>query len=643
MKDRKNSKNNLIEGVLSGNERGYAFLIPTAGEKEDYFIPHSDLRGAMHGDRVLCEKTDGTGTRTTARVKKILERGIDKLCGTYFRKAGGGGFVEPDDKKYFKDIYIPAERANKVKNCDKVIVKILSYPKNGCPEGLIIKILGKSFEKDTELKSIEYTYKLPEKFKAATLDAAEKVPASVSEKDLKGRKDLRNVTTVTIDGDNSKDFDDAISVSKTKAGNYCLGVHIADVSHYVISGSPLDKEAFERATSVYFPESVIPMLPEKLSNGICSLNEGVDRLTLSCIMTIDKGGKIVDREITPSVIKSKRRLTYNKVQKILDGDEELRKEYSDVLKDLTLAEELSDILSAAADVEGVINLDLKDNEIEVDKNGKINIKILNRDKAHTIIENFMIAANVTVAEFMFYAEQPCIYRVHGSPLPEKLEEFYEFLNGLGVKARHNRDGVYPKDFQKILKDAENTPAYPLINKVMLRSMQKAVYSPVDEGHFGLSKRHYCHFTSPIRRYPDLCVHRILKDFLSGAQDLDEKYGEFVYDAAKQSSEKERNALTAERAADDYYKLLYISDYKGEEFDAIISGVMNFGLFAELSCGVEGLIKVETLRGGRFVCDKKRYILSDGKTAFRLGEKIKIKVAGVNLSEKRAEFLIVDKG
>lgn len=635
------TKRKIIEGKLQGNERGYAFLIPFEGG-EDYFIPHSDLRGAMHGDSVICETTSGDGPRTTARVLKVIERGINELVGTYFN-CKSGGFVSPDDKKYYNDIFIPYGKGVRAKAGDKVVCKILSYPKKQNPEGIITKILGRQFDKNAELKSIEFNYKLPEKFPKKVVEEARAVATDITDNELNGRRDYRKEITMTIDGEDARDFDDAISIKKLRGGKYLLGVHIADVSHYVKHGSAIDKEAFERATSVYFPEKVIPMLPESLCNNMCSLVEGKDRLTLSCVMTIDKTGNVTDYEISPSVINSNARMTYTNVQKIIDGDGNLCQKYDKILKNILLMNELANVLIAKRDQNGSIDLDVKESAITVSKKGVIEVTAAKRDKAHRIIEEFMILANCTVAEYMYYLEQPFIYRIHEDPSEEKLQTFYTFLRGLNITVKRNKEKVYSKDFQALLKSAENTPYYTLINRVMLRSMQKAKYSPVDVGHFGLSLKHYCHFTSPIRRYPDLVVHRILKDFISGQRDLEQKYGEFVFTASKQSSEKERNAIDAERAIDDYYKILYISDYIGEEFDGVISGVTGFGVFVELENGIEGLIKIENLKSRRkLVHDEKTYTLSDGKTTYKLGQKTKIKVVGVNYGDRRAEFMLLDK-
>ncbi len=628
----------VITGKIQGNERGYAFLIPEDEKLNDYFIPHSDLRGAMHGDTVLCEETSGTGLRTTARVLKVLERGIDRLVGTYF-STRNGGFVVPDERKYYNDIFIPQNQNGKAKSGDKVCCRILCYPKNKNPEGLIFKILGRQFTFQAELKSIEYTYKCPEKFPKLVLEEANNL---VEEFDLKGRKDFRNLTTFTIDGEDARDFDDAVSIEKLNDGKYLLGVHIADVSHYVKFFGEIDKEAFNRATSIYFPENVIPMLPERLCNDLCSLVEGKDRLTLSCMMIIDGKGNVIDSEITPSVINSKARLTYTKVQKILDGDKKLIKQYSKLVNDVLLMDELCDILIKKREKNGSIDLDVKESSITVDENKNIIVSAsLGRDKSHRIIEEFMILANVTVAEFMYFLDKPFIYRVHEKPTEERLEKFYAFITQLGIKFKRAKDNVYPKDFQLILNNCNKSPIFPIVNRVMLRSMQKAKYSPDNLGHFGLSEKNYCHFTSPIRRYPDLTIHRIIKDFLSGKQDLEEKYSNFVEEASKQSSLKERNAQEAERAVDDYYKIMYISNYVGEEFTAVVSGVTNFGVFCELENGIEGLCKLETLKGKRYTFDEKSFSLSNGKETYKLGQSVKIKVAGVDFAQKKAEFLIVE--
>ncbi len=634
------ARNELIEGIIQGNERGFAFLIPTE-KTEDYFISHSDLKGALHKDRVLAEIISGGTERTMARVLKILERGTTEIVGTYFTSRRGG-VVYPDDQKFSVNVFVPFGKGLRARAGDKVVCKILSYPHRQNPEGIVTKILGRQFDKKAEIKSILFNYKLPETFPKIVLEESEKVRKSVTKKDIINREDYRKKLTFTIDGEDARDFDDAVSIDRLENGNFRLYVHIADVSHYVKWNKEIDKEAFSRATSVYFPEKVIPMLPEKLCNGICSLVEGEDRLTLSCVMTVDKTGKVIDYKITPSVINSNARLTYNKVEKMLSGDKKLAREYGEIFDSVLAMDELADILIKRREKEGTIDLDVKESAITVDKNGDVLVEIAPKDKAHKIIEEFMILANVTVAEYMFYLELPFIYRVHEKPTEEKVKDFYDFLTGLGISARKNKEGVYPKDFQSILKKAEGEPTYTLINRVMLRSMQKAKYSENDVGHFGLSLKHYCHFTSPIRRYPDLTIHRIIKDALNGNFSKMEKYAEFVSVAAKQSSERERVAIDAERAIDEYYKMLYMSGHVGEEFEGVISGVTNFGVFVELHNAVEGLVKIDTMKlnGKRLTLDQKNYTLTDGKRTFKLGQSVKIKVVGVNLGERRAEFVLV---
>lgn len=627
----------IIEGTIQGNANGYGFLLPSDSSLSDFFIPHGDLRGALHGDRVLCETRESYGERTCARVLKIIERGTQTLTGTYFT-CRGGGYVVPDEKRFSIDVFIPFGKGLRAKAGDKVVCRILSYPKKQRPEGIITKIFGRQYEKSAQLKSIFYTYKMPEKFKKDAVWEANDLSLQINEQTLKDRTDFRDLITFTIDGDNAKDFDDAISIEKTKTG-YILYVHIADVSHYVKKGGKIDREAFERGTSAYFPEVVFPMLPEKLCNDLCSLKEGVDRLTLSCVMQIDKFGKVVDGKIVQSVINSNKRLTYSIVQKILDGDKGLKKEYNEVYKQLKIAEQLADILTQRSREQGTIDLDVKDSVITCQK-GEIIVEREVRDKAHKIIEEFMILANTVVAEYAYYLELPFLYRVHEKPSEERLQNFYDFLEGLGLKPKRKKDQVFPKDFQLILQNAQDKDYFYLVNRVMLRSMQKAKYLPDNLGHFGLSLSCYTHFTSPIRRYPDLVVHRILKAFIKDGINGVKEFEDSVYEIAEQSSLKEKNATEAERAVDDFYKLLYLSGEVGSEFDGIISGVTKFGLFVELENGVEGLVKVESLRSRKVDFNPKTYTLVCGKQAYRLGQRLRIKVLEVNFDEKRAEFVIL---
>lgn len=626
----------VVEGVIQGNERGYAFLMPSNPELEDFFIPHSELKGALHKDFVLAEATYGKGERTTARVLKILERGFTEIVGTYF-SSKHGGFVTPDDKKFSTDVFVPFGKGLKAKSGDKVLCKIISYPFKKSPEGLIKEVLGRQFSRITELKCIERTYGLNDEFPKSVLKYANKLSEPTND-DFVDRKDFRNIVCFTIDGEDSRDFDDAVSIEIDDKGNYVLGVHIADVSHYVKDGNEIDREAYIRGTSVYFPEKVIPMLPENLCNNICSLEEGKDRLALSCLLTISKTGEFVKGDLFKSVIKSSARMTYTNVQKIIDGDKEVSDKYSFIKEKILLMNELSDLLISSRDSKGCVDLDVKESLITVDTKGRISVVISPRDKAHKIIEAFMISANVFVAKTMFDADIPCIYRVHERPDEEKYRHFLTFLEGLGVKCGY-KERLSTKDYQDILEITKDHSAFNVINNVMLRSMQKAKYSEILKGHFGLGELYYCHFTSPIRRYPDLFVHRVLKEYLQqGKLFVNKKYKSVAKGVASRSSETERNAMEAERAIDDYYKMLYISDYVGETFDGIISGVTPFGLFVELENGIEGLVKIETIKGKKFDFDNKNLLLTDGKTKYKLGQKVLVKVAGVNYTDRRAEFL-----
>ena len=632
-------KKKTIEGKLQGNERGFAFLIPSGGG-EDYFIAHEDLNGAMHGDLVLAEEVRGRGGhRTLARVVQIKERGYRKLIGT-FHSAKSGGFVVTDDRRYFNDVFIPRAAAKTAKTGDKVECEITRYTK-GNPEGKIIEVIGRQFDRNTEIACLIRSYGLETAFPPAVKKNAKAVAKPVSARDCAGREDFRNWMTFTIDGDDSKDFDDAVSIEATENG-WILGVHIADVSHYVKYRSPLDKEAFSRGTSVYFPDRVLPMLPRALSNGSCSLNEGEDRLTLSCIMRVDKKGAVKDSEIVKSVIRSAHRMTYTEVTQILNGDEETCKKYADVKDMIFLFAELTNILKTMREKRGSIELDVKEAKIMLDDDGNIVIPDYERSLSHEIIEQFMVLANETVAEYMHSIEMPFVYRIHEKPAEEKAAMFREFAQNLGLRAKFSADEVKSYDYQKLLKSAEDLPVFPVLNRVMLRSMQKARYSPVNVGHFGLASPCYCHFTSPIRRYPDLCIHRIIKEVLDGkyAEGM-ETYNGFVSEAAIQSSECERRAAEAEREVDALYATMYMSERLGEEYDAVISGVTAFGLFAELPNTIEGFIPLETLEGS-FEFIPERFLLKGSTESYSIGEELRIRVEDVDFFQRRTRFSLIEK-
>lgn len=622
-----------ITGKIQGNERGYAFLLPDDKTKGDYFISHSDLKGAMHGDTVICEtREDKESGKTTARVLKVVERGIKELVGTYIRRRNDG-YVIPDNTKYFNDIYVPSGKEFRAKTGDKVAVRIVAYARGKNPEGIVKSIFGRSDSKKAQLEALYFDYKIPREFPLRVKEEAEKIAPPTGKWVKDGRKDFTGEVIFTIDGDNARDFDDAVSVKKEK-GKYVLGVHIADVSHYVKYGDAIDEEAFNRGTSVYFPELVSPMLPEKLCNDVCSLVEGKERLTLSCVMTVDKSGKVVNYEITPSLIKSRARMTYNNAQKILDGDKTLIKKYGEVADALFLMKELKDVLMKKREKNGTIDLDVKESEISVNENGGIEVRASAQNEAQKIIEEFMILANCTVAEYMFYSQTPAVYRIHKPPEKERVDAFLLFLKYLGVTVKTKKDEIYPKDYQKILEGLKDSPLYSLVNKVMLRSMQKARYSSENYGHFGLSERFYCHFTSPIRRYPDLTVHRIVKASLGGNLDLLNRYAESVSEIADFSSEREKVATEAERAVDDYYKTVYASERIGCRFSAVVSGVIAGGIFCELENGVEGYVEFGT---GRGVFDKEKYSLTVGKKTYRPGLAVNVEIIGADATARRIEM------
>ena len=632
----KTEHSDLIKGTLRGNERGFAFLI---SDKGDYFIPHKSLNGAFNGDTVLARQVKGNrGSNDEGEVVRILSRGVSKLVGT-FEGENGFGFVIPDNRAFSVDIYVPDKHTMGAKTGDKVLTIITGYPENRKnPEGKVVAVLGRRFDLKTEELSIildaGYATEFPEK----VLKEVESLPDKVEKKDLKGRIDFTKTLTVTIDGDDARDFDDAVSVSENSDGTFTLGVHIADVTNYVKRGSAVYKEALKRSTSVYFPERVIPMLPEKLSNGLCSLNEGEIRLTVSCIMTVDKNGNVSSADIKEGYIKSQKRLTYSVVQKMLDGDEEVIKNNKAVYPMIKTAEKLKNVLSARRSERGSIELKGDECNISV-KNGKIFIEPRKDSGAYKIIEEFMIAANEAVAEFAFYTDAPFCYRIHERPDPEKLLAFKSFLNALGVNVRWNENTCHPKDFATLSESLKDTDIYGIVDKVMLRSMKKAIYSTENKGHFGLSSKCYCHFTSPIRRFPDLTVHEILKGILRG-ENVREKYND-LEEICRVSTMNERKADEAEREMDDYYKCRYMRSYIGDEFRGVISGVTNFGVFVELENTVEGIVRVETLPRGTYKFDEKTFTLYSKDRFYTLGESVTVKILNADTASRKVEMKITE--
>ncbi len=631
----------LIRGRICGNERGFAFLLPDdkASHPDDFFIPRKNLHGALHGDLVLIERVFGRSD-DEGNVVRILERGYTTVVGT-FRRDRRAGYLIPDEKRFHTEIYIPLSSCNHVRNNVKAVAKITSYPYGKAPSGELTEILGDDDDFFAEELSIIRSYDLRETFPPqAEKEAARQAARGVTQADMQARRDFRRTPVVTIDGADTRDIDDAVSLERTENG-YLLGVHIADVTHYVPFRSALDKEAYERGTSVYFPDRVLPMLPRALSNGICSLNEGEDRLTLSCLIRLDNRGKVIGGEIVEGVIRSTHKMTYDEVESILNGDETLCAKYADVKDMVCLFGELTKILQSAREIRGSVSLDVKEAKI-LFENGEISIPEYERKFSRQIIESFMVLANETVAEYAKAAQAPFLYRIHEKPLPEKATAFRDFAQSLGLTAKFRAENVSPRDYQKLLKSAEDLPVYPVLNRVMLRSMQKARYAPENIGHFGLASDCYCHFTSPIRRYPDLCIHRILKLLINGGRgEAVRLYGDYVEKAAIQASERERRANDAERDVDDLYATMYMSERLGETYEAVVSGVTDFGLFAELPNTIEGFLPIETLADD-FEYDEARFMLCGRKTSYALGERLLVRVHDVDFERRRTEFKLLKK-
>ena len=508
-----------MRGTISGNERGFGFFIPDDAQQDDLFIPHRALRGAYHKDTVLAFAKSGRGLSDEGEVLAILKRGCTELVGT-FRRERTGGTLHPDEKKFGSDIFIPSDRCKGAPDGAKAVVRIRSF-EGRTPTGEITEVLGESGDFFVEEHALIRSHNLREEFPAQVLEAAEAQAERSPLDDLAGRVDLRDELIITVDGEDTRDIDDAISVRK-EDGKFHLGVHIADVTHYVNWHSPIDNEAFARGTSVYFPDRVLPMLPTALSNNICSLNEGVPRLTLSCFMTVDKHGKVLERRVMPSVICSRHRMTYHAVTAIAQGDRAAREEYPDLVEFVRTAVELTNILKRAREAKGGVALDVKEAKI-LYEDGKISIPDYERTISHEIIEQFMVLANESVAAIMTQKGMPFVYRVHERPNEDKAQDFLTFLREAGIHAAFDASKVTPKDYQDLLRSLEGSALYPLVNRVMLRSMMKAAYSPENVGHFGLASECYCHFTSPIRRYPDLCIHRIIKESFVSPEKTREKY------------------------------------------------------------------------------------------------------------------------
>lgn len=642
-------KMNLIRGKIQMHKKGFAFLIPDDPDQTDVYIHYSDLKSAMNNDKVLVrlEKNDGGDQRPEGRVIRILERSVHQVVGT-FEDNHSFGFVIADDKRIPNDIFIPKGMSAGAVTGHKVIAEITKYPEaQKSAEGAITKIIGHKNDPGIDIISIIYKNGIKTDFPEEVLEQAASAPEVIAEEEMEGRRDLRDETIVTIDGADAKDLDDAISVKKLDNGHYKLGVYIADVSYYVEEGSVMDEEALERGTSVYLVDRVIPMIPHRLSNGICSLNPHVDRLTLGCEMEIDDHGKVVKHEIFESVIQSKERMTYHDVNKILvDHDEELRNKYEALVPMFELMEELAAILRKKRMKRGAIDFDFKEAQVLVDEQGKAeDIVIRERSVGEKLIEEFMLAANETVAEHFHWLDVPFIHRIHEDPDDGKLQHFYEFLAGLGHRVKGTANEVHPQALQQILEKVKGKPEEMIISKLMLRSMKQAKYDPQGIGHFGLATEFYTHFTSPIRRYPDLTVHRLIRTYLLDKK-MDKKtldrWKEILPDIARHTSEMERASVEAEREVDDLKKAEYMADKIGEEYIGTISSVTNFGLFVELDNTVEGLIHVSYMIDDYYHFDEQSYALIGERTGnvYRIGEEVKVKVVKVNIEERSVDFEIV---
>ena len=646
----------IKEGVFCGTTRGFGF-VQIEGE-EDIFVPERDTKGALHGDTVQVEIVSGetAGKRKEGKIVKITKHEAVFLVGT-FERSKNYGFVVPDNLKLGSDIYIAKEHTKGAANGHKVYVKITDYGnEKRSPEGRVVEILGHINDPASDVKTVLKTYGLETEFPEKVMAQTETMPDAIEEKETIGREDLRGVLTVTIDGEDAKDLDDAITINKTEDGHYELGVHIADVTNYVKEGSPLDREALHRGTSVYLVDRVIPMLPHRLSNGICSLNAGVDRLVLSCIMEIDETGTVIGHRLAETVIRVTRRMSYTEVNHILTVMREkeitveteaekikLEQEYGVLVPQFLLMKELSDILRSKRRQRGAVDFDFPESKITLAPNGRpIEIKPYERNDATKLIEDFMLAANETVAEDFFWQEAPFVYRTHENPDPDKIKKLGVFIRNFGLNIKEGKDGIHPKELQKLLDSLEGKEEAPLISRLTLRSLKQAKYSTDCDGHFGLAAKYYCHFTSPIRRYPDLQIHRIIKDNLNGrlTEEKKEQYQSILDEVASQSSKTERTAEEAEREVEKMKKVEYMEKRIGEVYDGVISGVTNWGIYVELPNTVEGIIRLENVQDDFYRFDEEHYQLVGERfhKVYRLGQHITIMVLSVDKLLKTVDFL-----
>lgn len=647
-------KTGIIRGKFIANAKGYGFVEPEIRQREDLFIPERKVNGAVQGDIVLAKlsapergkffkRERRSGDNQEGEIIRIVKRTLTHAVGTYSVIAGGG-IVIPDDKRIADQIFVPMDKTLGARTNHKVVVKFTAYPsRNQMAVGEVVEILGDIHDLGVDTLSIVRSYGLTEQFPQEVIDEANRVAVEPTEKEIEGRRDFRNDICFTIDGEDARDFDDAISLEKDKT-DYILKVHIADVSHYVKQNGVIDKEAFNRATSVYFPDMVLPMLPESLSNNVCSLNPNVDRLTLSVITRFDEKGNIKDYEIVNGVINSKFRMTYTKVAKIFEGDKSLIKEYKQIAPMLKDMKCLAELLIQRRRNQGELDFDLPEVQIVMDDKNKIKeIYRKPRTMADRLIEQFMVVTNEVVARHMKNLEMPFVYRVHETPTPEKMHVFNDFVKGIGLNLSIPEEEVEPRDVQKVLTAVKGRPMQIVINSLLLRSMQKAKYYERPLGHFGLALSDYCHFTSPIRRYPDLTIHRIIKLVIEGKMNAKQFdfYENFVSDSAIQSSERERLADDAERAVDDLKKCEYMSKFIGETFKGFISGVTENGFFVQLDNTVEGYVSIDSLPEDHYYSDTTKMAIIGKIHKYRLGQEVEISVFRTDLIERKIDFVTID--
>lgn len=637
-------------GKFVSHRKGFGFVESDEEYTQDLFIPSSEINGAMHNDRVMAEIiTPATDERRAeGKIIKVVQREVTHIVGV-FQPNKNFGFVIPDDKKFNKDIYIPKKFFSGARENDKVVCEITVWPQEDRkPEGKVIEILGQKGERVVEIHSIVKAHGLPEEFPKKVLDEAENVAVEIPQEEIERRFDIRDLKTFTIDGDDAKDLDDAVSIDVLPNGNFKLGVHIADVTHYVKEKSKLDKEALKRATSVYLVDTVIPMLPKTLSNGVCSLNPFEDKLTLSVFMEIDDKGNVVKYDIKETIINSKARMTYTEVSDILENDDEkLKQTFSNLVEEFKNAETLARILMGRRKKRGAIDFDFPEAKIILNGDGEVvDIKEYERRISNKIIEEFMLISNETIAEHYFWLELPFVYRIHETPSVEKMQNLSKFVSTFGYTIKGDMEDVHPKELQGIVQKIKGKREEAAISTIMLRSLRQAKYSPECVGHFGLAAKYYSHFTSPIRRYPDLQIHRIIKEQLNNklSHKRIDQLKNIVEYSSVQSSERERSADLAERDVKDFYKCLYMYDKVGEEFDGIVSSVTSFGMFIELPNTVEGLTRLANMKDDYYIYDDQTYTIMGERTkkTFRIGDAVRIKVDNVSIELREIDFKLLHK-